>query len=178
MNYTGVAQIFETIDETRERLYQRVEGLTDEQANAHTHANAWSVTDIMEHLTIMEDRLARMMKVMLAKAEGVSVDSNGGTIEIKPFSLDRFIERSQGEKYVAPEAVRPSGTVHLPDLLARMRASREELRALQPRIEATDLSMATYSHPAFGPLNFYQWLAFIGLHEQRHLDQIESVLQA
>jgi hypothetical protein len=178
MNYTSVAQIFETIDETRERLYQKVEGLTDEQANAHTNKSAWSVTDIMEHLTIMEDRLARMMKMMLMKAEGASADSNGGTIEIKPFSLDQFIERSQGEKYVAPEAVRPSGSVHLEDLLARMRASREELRALQPRIEATDLSMVTYPHPAFGPLDFYQWLAFIGLHERRHLSQIESVLQA
>jgi hypothetical protein len=52
------------------------------------------------------------------------------------------------------------------------------LRALQPRIEATDLSAFTYPHPAFGPLNFYQWLALIGLHEQRHLNQIESVLKA
>ncbi|MDT5061872.1 MAG: hypothetical protein QOH63_2331 [Acidobacteriota bacterium] len=178
MNYTSVAHIFETIDETRERLYQRVEGLTDEQANAHPSENAWSVTDIMEHLTIMEDRLARMMKVMLAKAEGASTKSNGGAIEIKPFSLDQLIERSQAEKYVAPEAVRPSGTLHLTDLLARMRVSREELRALQPRIEATDLSAFTYPHPAFGPLNFYQWLALIGLHEQRHLNQIESVLKA
>jgi hypothetical protein len=178
MNYTSVAQIFETIDETRERLYQRVEGLTDEQANAHPNAHAWSVTEIIEHLTIMEDRLTRMMKMMLAKAKGASAASNGGPIEIKPFSLDQFIERSLGEKYVAPEAVRPSGTVHLQDLVARMRASREELRALQPEIEATDLSMVTYPHPAFGPLDFYQWLAFIGLHEQRHLSQIKSVLQA
>jgi hypothetical protein len=178
MNYTSVAQIFESIDETRQRLFNRVEGLTDEQANAHASANAWSVKDIIEHLTIMEDRLVRMMKVMLTKAEGASAASNGGAVEIKPFSLEKFIERSRSEKYTAPEAVRPSGTVHLPDLLARMRGSREELRTLQSRIEATDLSAFTYPHPAFGPLDFYQWLALIGFHEERHLGQIESVLSA
>jgi DinB superfamily len=178
MNFTSVAQIFEAIDETRQRLFNRVEGLTDEQANAQPGANAWSVKDIIEHLTIMEDRLVRMMKVMLTKAEGASARSNGGAVEIKPFSLEKLIERSRSEKYTAPEAVRPSGTAHLPDLLAKMRGSREELRALQSRIEATDLSAFTYPHPAFGPLDFYQWLALIGLHEERHLNQIESVLQA
>jgi hypothetical protein len=178
MNYTSVAQIFEAIDETRQRLLNRVEGLMDEQANAHQNANAWSVKDIIEHLTIMEDRLLRMMKVMLTKAEGASAGSNGGPIEIKPFSLEKLIERSRSEKYTAPEAVRPVGTAKLEDLLAKMRASREELRALQPRIEATDLSAFTYPHPAFGPLDFYQWLALIGFHEERHLGQIESFLSA
>ena len=178
MNYTSVGQIFETIDGTRDRLYNRVKGLTDEQANAHLNASAWSVTEIIEHLTIMEDRLVRMMKVMLTKAEGASTESNGASAGMKPFSLDGFIERSRSEKYVAPEAVRPSGTTQLADLLARMRDSRQELHTLRPRIEATDLSMATYPHPAFGPLNFYHWLALIGLHEERHLGQIESVLSA
>ena len=63
-------------------------------------------------------------------------------------------------------------------LLARMRQSRAGLHALRPRIEATDLASVTYPHPAFGPLNFYQWLALIGLHEERHLRQIQSVLSA
>lgn len=178
MEYTSVPQIYETIDETRERLFNRVEGLTDEQANAHLNPDTWSVTDIIEHLTIMEDRLLRMMKVMLTKAEGASTESNGGTIEMKPFSIDEFVERSRREKYTAPEAVRPSGTARLDDLLAKMRASREEVHALRPRIEATDLSTFTYPHPVFGPLNFYQWLALIGIHEERHLGQIESVLSA
>lgn len=178
MNYTSVAQIFETIDETRQRLYQSVESLTDERANAQPAPNAWSVAGIVEHLTIMEDRLLRMLKVMLTKAEGASTQPNGDAVEIEHFSLGQFIERSRNEKYTAPEAVRPSGTAPLNELLARMRNSRAELHTLQPRIEATDLSTVTYPHPVFGPLNFYQWLAFIGIHEERHLGQIKSVLSA
>src|SRR5262249_44900531 len=172
------ADIYKAIDEQRERIYKRVESLNEEQANARPDVNTWSATEVVEHLTIMEDRLVRMMKVMLTKAEGASAKSDRTMVEIRPFSLDELVERSRNEKYVAPEAVRPIGTVRLADLLSRLRQSRLELRSLRPRIEATDLSGVTYPHPAFGALNFYQWLAFIGMHEERHLRQLESVMAA
>ncbi|MDT4897565.1 MAG: hypothetical protein QOH25_2642 [Acidobacteriota bacterium] len=178
MTYTSVAQIIEEIDKTRERLYSRVEGLTEEQANARPDPNAWTATEIVEHLALIEDRLLRMMAVMLTKAESAGARVTDAPAEIKPLSLDEFIESARGEKYIAPEAVRPSGNASLASSLAKMRRSREELRALRPRIEATDLSTVTYPHPAFGPLNFYQWLAFIGIHEARHLRQAESVLSS
>jgi len=178
MIYTSVPQIYEAIDETRKRLYQTVEGLGEEQAHTRPDPNSWSATDIIEHLTIMEERLLRMMTMMLTKAEAASTPANGATVEMESFSLDKFIERSRNEKYVAPESVRPSRTETITKLLARMRQSRAGLHALRPRIEATNLSLVTYPHPAFGPLNFYQWLALIGLHEERHLRQLESVLSA
>ena len=131
MIYTSVADIYKAIDEPRERIYKRVESLNEEQANARPDANAWSATEIVEHLTIMEERLVRMMKVMLTKAEGASAKSDRATVEIKPFSLDELVVRSRNEKYTAPEAVRPSGTVRLADLLARLRQSRVELRSLR-----------------------------------------------
>ena len=68
------------------------------------------------------------------------------------------------------------GKEKLADLLSKMRRTREELRGLQERIEAVDLSSVTYPHPAFGPFNLYQWLAFIGIHEERHLRQMETAL--
>jgi hypothetical protein len=179
MTYTSVAQIMEEIDKTRERLYRHVEGLTDEQATARPDPQSWTPAEIVEHLALIEDRLLRMMNMMLTKAE--SARSPGADaaqpIEIKPFTLDEFIERGRNEKFDAPEAVRPAGVASLADSLARLRRSRAELKALRPRIEAIDLSVVTYPHPAFGPLNFYQWLAFIGLHEERHLQQAASAVE-
>ena len=179
MNYTSVAQILEAIDETRGRLYLTVEDLSAERQNARPAEDKWSARDVVEHLSILEDRLVRMMGVMLVKAEALSAPSTPSTevpVKMEPFNLDRFIEQARVEKYVAPEAIRPAGTETISDLLDKMRRSREDLRALRPRIEATDLSAFTYPHPVFGPLNFYHWLAFIGIHEERHLRQIKSVL--
>ena len=176
MIYTSVPQIFETIDETRERIYKQAEGLNDEQLNARLNAGAWSVAEIIEHLTLIEGRLLGMMKIMLKKAEGASARVGAAPVEMKPFSLEQFVERARAEKYTAPDSAHPSGKEKLADLLTKMRQTREELRSLSPRIEATDLSSVVYPHPVFGPLNFYQWLAFIGIHEERHLAQIEKVL--
>lgn len=179
MTYTSVAQIIEHIDETRERLYRRVEGLTDEQATARPDPNAWTPAEIVEHLSIIEDRLLRMMTMMLTKAESASERGAAvaAPVEMKPFTLDEYIGRARGQKFTAPEPLRPTGTASLAESLAKLRRSREELKALRPRAEAVDLSSVTYPHPAFGPLNFYQWLAFIGLHEERHLRQAESTLE-
>ena len=179
MTYTSVAQIIEKIDQTRERLYQHVEGLTDEQATARPTPDAWAPAEIVEHLSLIEGRLLKMMTMMLVKAESASAGrADAAPVEFKPFTLDEYIERARDEKFVAPEAVAPSGTTSLADSLARLRRSRAALKALRPRMEARDLSTVTYPHPAFGPLNFYQWLAFIGLHEERHLRQAEAVLSS
>lgn len=177
MTYTSVAQIIEEIDRTRERLYRRVEGLTEEQAARRSTPQAWTPAEIVEHLSLIEGRLLQMMTMMLMKAERAGANA-AASVEFKPFTLDEYIERGRGQKFVAPEAVAPSGASSLADSLARLRRSRAELKALRPRIEAIDLSSVTYPHPAFGPLNFYQWLAFIGLHEERHLRQAEASLSS
>ena len=175
MTYTSVAQIYEAIDETREKFYSRVEGLSDDEAGARPSPDAWSIAEIVEHLALTERGLLRIMKGLLAQVEAAGGDGAGA---MQPFSLERHVARSRTEKYVSPEGARPKGETSLADSLARLRRSREEVRALRPRIEAADLNTTSYPHPAFGPLNVYEWLAFIGIHEARHLRQAEALLGA
>nr|MDQ3817854.1 DinB family protein [Acidobacteriota bacterium] len=122
--------------------------------------------------------LLGMMKMMLTKSESVQQKREGAHTEIEPFSMDELIERARNEKYTAPGSASPGGNLDLSDSLFKLRRSREELHSLRSRVEALDLSNVIYRHPAFGPLNFYQWLAFIGIHEERHLRQIESALSS
>lgn len=175
MIYHSVAEIFASIDETRKRLSEQVTGLNSSQENFRAAAGGWSIAEIVEHLTILEERLLRLMTMMVKKAE-----SEGGPRaaddSFAPVSLERIAERSSREKYNAPEAVQPGGNIPISDLLERMKQSRAELSALRPRLEAADLSAAHYPHPAFGALNLYEWLLMIGLHEARHLRQIEALM--
>lgn len=179
MIYQTIADIFETNDEVRSRLTARVENLDDAQAKMRAGTDSWSVAEIVEHLSITEVNMLQLTGNLLAHAESVAnADANSQTQHaMAPFSLDELTERARTQKFVAPERVRPSGTQSITDSLARLKKSRASLHALRTRLEAADLSVAQYPHPIFGALNLYQWLAFIGLHETRHLNQIERVLE-
>lgn len=179
MTYSSVNEIFDAIDGTRQRLYERVGNLRREQESLRPSSDCWSIGEIVEHLAIMEARLSKVLGMMLSKAEAENAADTApgvGQPKMPPFSLEEMVRQSMNEKYQAPEAIRPTGVVPVPELLAWMRESRAALRLLQSRIEATDLARAVYPHPVFGPLNLYQWLAFIGLHEARHLRQIETLM--
>jgi uncharacterized damage-inducible protein DinB len=178
MTYTSVADIYREIGETRRRLVERVESLPEERLTARAAEGRWTVAEIVEHLSITERKLLGVMKQMAGGgAEAGAPPAGGGApAAFKPFSLDEYVERAKVQKFEAPEFIRPTGAAPLADSLARLGESRAELEALRPGFERADLSDKLYPHPAFGPLNPYQWLAFIGVHEARHLGQIERML--
>lgn len=181
MIYTSVADIFTANDDVRRRLFARVGDLSAEQQGARSAAGGWSVAEIVEHLAIIERSLTQLLRMMLHKIEAGSDGAPHADANLPraftPFSLDDFIERARGKKFEAPESMRPSGRLSIADSIARLRESHAALEELRPRLEATDLTAAQYPHPAFGPLNVSQWLAFIGLHEERHVRQIERLLE-
>lgn len=179
MTYHSVGEIFAAIADTRARLEENVAGLNEAEQSFRPAPEAWTAAEIMEHLSIIEHQLVRLTEKMLRKAEAAGAASADGAAKaFAPFSLDEIIERSRREKYQAPEAARPGGDVPLAESLERLRRSRAALRELRPRLERADLTGMRYPHPAFGPLDAYTWLAFIGLHEERHLRQIQALKAA
>lgn len=170
--YNSVAEIYEEIDDTRARLVGAVEHLTDEEHGFRPSSEKWTVAEIVEHLSVVEGRVARMLGVMLTKLGSEAARAEGSHFE--PVTITEFVERSRTEKYTAPEEIRPKGAP-LSDSLARLRDSRAALRALRERAERVDGTRARFPHPVWGPLDLYQWLAFVGAHEQRHLYQIEAL---
>jgi hypothetical protein len=176
MTYNSVAEIFDAIDDTRQRLSQRLAGLTGEQENFRPASGGWSIAEIVEHLAILEGRLLGLVNVMVSKAEKSGLQRQPEETHFTPVSLDQIVARSLKEKYVAPETAQPQGGINVKDSLERLSQSRSSLRDLRPRIEATNLTSAHYPHPAFGPLDAYQWLVMIGVHEDRHLRQIEALI--
>lgn len=179
MAYNSVAEIFDSIDDARRRLTARLEGLNEAQQNFRPAPDTWSIAEIIEHLSITERQLVQLFQMMLKKIEaaGAGLGANRGMLHA-PVSIEEFVEQSKREKYQAPENIRPTGGVPLADSLASLQESRAALRDLQPRLESVEASAARYPHPAFGPLDLYQWLLFVGTHEERHLGQIEALTKS
>jgi hypothetical protein len=170
MEFSSVSEIFEHIDHTRARLLVAVETLNEEQQRHSPAAGRWSVAELVEHLALVEAGVVKLLDKLLVKAE----ESGAAPDAFVPVSIEEFVERSRGVKIEAPERIRPVG-LSLTDSLALLRESRAALQALRPRIERTDGQALRFPHPAWGSLNLYQWLLFVGAHEDRHLAQIEDV---
>ncbi len=167
MMYDSVDDVFAANDAVRRRLVARVEGLDEAHANASE--GGWTVAQIIEHLSIAEPRITSAIEGMLAPRDA----GDGERKPFAPFSLDEYAEQARG-KIEAPEFLRPTGLL-LAEGLVRLKESRAALEVMRPRFQSADYSRVL-KHPAFGMLNAAQWLAFLGMHEQRHLYQIERIL--
>ena len=170
-----VAEIFEAMDESRARFDATLAGLGDGQEALRDAPERWSVAEIVEHVALVEKQMGRLVGMLLAKAAADGApppDADAGPL----VALDEVAERARREKYQAPEMAVPRGEASVSDSLAALRESRAALISLRPRVEAVGAATHAYSHPAFGPLNLYQWLAFVALHEERHRRQIETLL--
>jgi hypothetical protein len=189
--YQSIADIYAANEAVRRQIIERVEALSEAQQTSRPAEDCWSVTEIIEHLSMIEQNLVRLIGMLLKKAESAAAtpasaptgddaqaaaSDNAGARLFKPFSLDAQAETIRDKKLTAPEHVRPSGQIALADALANLHSTRATIESFRPRLEAADLETATYPHAAFGELNAAQWLAFIGHHEARHLRQIESLL--
>jgi hypothetical protein len=173
MIYNSLSEIFDSMDQTRARLRNRLESVPVAEAHARPRPDAWSVAEIAEHLAIIEERLSKLFPRLVMKAE------EGGLQRVadqpfRPISVEAIVERSKREKYTAPEYACPTGSVSIADSVSRLHRSREAIAALRPRLEALDLTGVSYPHPVFGSMDAYQWLVFVAMHEARHLRQIES----
>jgi DinB superfamily len=179
MDFRSVPEIYENIDDTRARLLAAVEGLSEEQRGFSPAPERWSVAQLVEHLSIVEGNVAKLLDKLLGKAEeSAAASSSDEGDDFEPVSIEEFVERSRSVKFEAPERIRPTGTLPLADSLARLRESRAALHTLRPRVERADGRAIRFPHPAWGPLDLYQWLLFVGAHEDRHLSQIEALKQS
>ncbi|MCA1619953.1 MAG: DinB family protein [Acidobacteria bacterium] len=174
MDFNGVGEIYEHIDRTRERLVRAVEGLSDDEQRFRPAPDRWSAAQLCEHLSIVEGSVVGLLGKLLARAE----ESGAARVEgaaFEPVSVEEFVERSRAVRFEAPERLRPADSTPLADSLARLRDSRAALHGLRPALERADGHALRFPHPAWGPLNLYQWLLFVGAHESRHLAQIEAL---
>lgn len=173
MTYNSIAEIYDALEETRARLSSAVEGLSAEQETFKPAPDRWSIAELVEHIAASERQLAGLFEKMLVRAEKDGRTREEGAA-FSPVSLARFAEQSRA-KFDAPEIIRPAGDVPVSASLARLNESSAAIRGMRARFEHLDCRALRFPHPAFGPLDLYEWLAFVAAHESRHTSQIEKL---
>ena len=175
MIYHSVAEIYEANDAARARLFRSVDGLGEADETSRPAPGCWSVAEILEHVSLVETNILRLLHSVLRKADAAGGSERPAGEPFAAVSIKEFVEQAATRKYAAPETAVPSGSATIADSLVRLAETRRKLDELRPLVERLDCTRMLYPHPAFGPLDLYQWLAFVGVHQSRHRRQIEAV---
>lgn len=176
MTYRDLGAIYTTKDAAFERLESGVRGLSPAQAQFKTSEGAWTIAGVVEHLALVEGQLVQLIATLLKRTEDAGKPAPAlSSFEV---SVEPFFERSRREKYVTRDKFAPTGTLTIQQSLKTLREAHAQMHALQARVGLIDLSFSSFPHWIFGPLTLGQWLAFVGLHEERHCDQLEAILSS
>ncbi|MEO8069779.1 MAG: DinB family protein [Acidobacteriota bacterium] len=169
-------ELIRHLEDTRAVLRAALEDVPAVLRDTRPAPDRWSVAEVVEHLVLIETRVAAMFTgaVEAAKRHGLGKEDEISSV-LEATDRQQFTDRTQ--RLEAPEGRRPSGGV---DAVTGW-SSLTALRGLSERsIRATDgLAIGTVSvpHPRFGPMSLYKWVAFIGYHELRHAEQIREIGQ-
>ncbi|MCA1029582.1 DinB family protein [Bacillus timonensis] len=149
----------------REEILQSVNGLSDEQLNEKHSDDSWSIAQVLDHLVKME-RIVTKLILAQVKSEGHEI------VDDKPIHLT--VDRRR--KVKAPDYVLPSNDfVTFEEMKVRLTSSRKAFADVVATLDEEVLNQKSFAHPIFGLMSVRQWIPFVGLHEKRHLAQIEEV---
>lgn len=155
-------------EKIRIELLENVSRLTDDQLNKRVVEGKWTIMQVLDHLYLMERAIVGSMTAALAKEE------NNPT-ELKPYLLT--LDRSR--KIEAPVPLTPPDSYQtLEQMMLKLESSRKALTNLVTGLSDEFLIRKSFPHPVFGLMDAKQWIHFIGIHEKRHLAQIEELEQS
>ena len=163
------------LDEQRSVLRSAFESVPPELRNRPPAPERWSAANIVEHLAIVEARIATLLSERIEEARaGLSAETNTDPI-LPTIDYKRMYDRSNRVK--APEFVLPTG-LDPASAWSALENAGSMMRAMLVANDGLALSSVTHPHPRFGVLSVYQWVAFLGAHEVRHAEQIREDMQS
>ncbi|MDQ6760115.1 MAG: DinB family protein [Acidobacteriota bacterium] len=160
-----------SLQSSRLRLLEVVAPFTPEQRAFQPAEDRWSVAACIEHVTLVETLVLNSIEQQLAAPP---TPDKAEPARGKEKLISRLVPE-RGTRVKAPERAAPTG--RWPDfdqLLGEFEKARERSLRFASTTRA-DLRSHFFPHFAFGDLDCYQWLLFLGAHCERHVRQIEEL---
>lgn len=166
------SELLDHLKTQRERLRRAVERVPRERRSEKPAPERWSVAEVIEHLSIVETRIGRVFTAKLeeARAAGNVVSETDESPVVGTIDMDRLLDRTR--RITAGEPSRPSGTLDPDAAWAALERARDSLCDSVRAADGLALGAIVHPHPVLGPINLYQWIAFVGGHEARHAAQV------
>ena len=168
-------ELLRHLDANRVVLHAAVDAVPVALRETRPSPDRWSVAEVLEHLSRVEEQITRILTAKLSEAEAAGqLSAQPDTTPITgSLRHDAILDRRRA--VTAGERVMPRGDLGSAAALAALDRSRTSLRDLVARVGGLNLETFSLPHPALGPINGYQWFLFIGTHEARHAAQISEI---
>ncbi len=165
-------QLIKDLKDSQAEFLHAVSALSDAQWKWKPAPERWSVGECAEHIMLAEGLLfAKANEAIKAPAVPDWEEKTKGKTEL----LLRVMAPRLG-KATAPEDIVPSGTLDRKIVMVRFAEARGiTLKFAESTSFPLKEHLAEHPFPIFNPLNAYQWVLYIPLHNMRHDKQIEEV---
>jgi uncharacterized damage-inducible protein DinB len=171
-----IEEVVNYLDRERAALHTAIERVSSEARDKQPGPDRWSVAQVLQHLGLIEKRIGLGMTKWVSDARSTELGPETETSSVmNSVPVQLIIDRSQ--RHNAPEEVRPPGDIDAKTAWAELESARETLRAAFLAGDGLALSEVVQPHPVLGPINLYQWMLFVGSHEERHTAQINEIAE-
>ena len=173
MSHPRIVELKRHLDDNRVALRATLDAVPPHHRERRAAPDRWSGAEVIEHLAIVEMRVAARLRDPLTALAG----QLGPEPETGPIIDRSFFARaaSRNNRFRTSEAGEPRGGIDVETAWSRLEASRRAIEEVLARADGLDVSVISAPHPAFGSLTFYQWVVFLAAHEARHAAQIREV---
>jgi len=163
-----ITAYFHLLDNNMQDTLQLVKGCTETQLHFKKEEQ-WSIMEVLEHISKSDTIVSSfLLKPFDATAEHEEL---WGQKRLTRAIVDRI-----DQKVKAPESMQPKG--ELKDIAAFEKLFLQQRNLLKQNIQSgiIVIDKRVRKHPLLGEMTISDWLYFIPLHAQRHLQQIKNIL--
>lgn len=157
------------LDSVHQKLIHTVTPLDSKIFSQRPSDDEWSVAEIVQHLSLVEERVIKDLERAVAKEP----QRIGFVRKLVP----TFIVASRLLRVKAPKAVNPIAVPEKNEVLENFDRARQALKALCATHGKDRLKKVVFKHPFLGDIDGVATVSFVGYHEQRHYKQIREVLK-
>src|SRR5260370_40673472 len=165
---TDKAQLIRLLRDSKQRFVGSFAGVTDDQSRLHPGEGRWSVLDTVEHLTVAEKGMLKLVPTTRRKKLDNTPNREEAFLRMIP-------DRSR--KMETPEVGRPKGRfANLNDARAHFESARDEaIRFVEQCCEDLRATEVIHPHPAAGGVTTSEMLILMAKHPKQHASQIDDV---
>lgn len=172
-----LTELLDYLDVTRASVLDAASALPPERWTVRPTPDRWSVAEVYWHLQRVESGVAKLIRKRAteARAQGHPAEDADGS-QLGALDGRRVADRTI--RIQAPPQVTPTEMPSADVVQQLLSESREMLRAVIADADGLALGRITHPHPMLGEIDLYQWILFVGQHEERHVGQIAEAAAA